>query len=55
MLRLAINQDWPIPDDVRSAIVGELAGEIQSADVRRRLSVFRCFLAMQWANLRDLA
>ena len=52
LLRRAINEDWPIPDNVRRAIVGELEDEIESPDVRRLLSVARSFLAMDSSNIR---
>jgi len=52
LLRRAINEDWPVPCDVRRAIVGELECDIESPDVRRRLSAARSFLAMEGANIR---
>jgi hypothetical protein len=52
LLRRAINEDWPVPADVRQSIVDELEAEIKSPDVRRCLSVVRTFLAMESANIR---
>jgi len=52
MLRRAINEDWPVPDKMRQAIVSELGDEIDSLEVRRALSVARLFLAMSSANIR---
>lgn len=52
LLRRAINENWPVPYNVRLAIVGELEAEIESPDVRRVLSVARSFLAMEGANIR---
>ncbi len=52
LLRRAINEDWPVPTNVRRAIVGELVAEIESLNVRRSLSVVRSFLAMEGANIR---
>ena len=52
LLRRAINEDWPVPPNVRRAIVDELAGEISSLGVRRAFSVIRTFLTMDRANLR---
>jgi hypothetical protein len=51
LLRKAINEGWPVPFQVRLAIVSELGGEIKSPDVRRALSVARSFLAMDRANI----
>ena len=52
LLQQAINEDWPVPDKVRQAIVRELGEEIESSEVRRVLSVARSFLAMSSANTR---
>jgi len=52
MLRRAINEDWPVPANVRHAIVDELGGDIETSEVRRALSVFRSFLVMESANIR---
>ena len=52
LLRRAINEDWPVPDNVRRAIVGELVDETESSDGRRKLSVVLSFLAMHGANVR---
>lgn len=53
LLRKAINQDWPVPDNVRLAIVGELNCEIGSPDGHWFLAVARSFVAMEAANIRD--
>jgi hypothetical protein len=52
LLRRAVNEGWPVPDDVRQAIVGELATDLASSEVRRVLSIARVFLAMDRADLR---
>ena len=53
LLRRAINEDWPVPDNVRQAICDELAEEeLESSEVRRLISVVRTFLAMDRANMR---
>ena len=54
LLSHAINEDWPVPENVRLAIVAELGGEIGTKDARRFLAVTRVFLAMQAANLREI-
>ena len=52
LLRQAINEDWPVPQNVREAIVAELSDEIDSPNVRRFMAVTKVFLAMTRANLR---
>jgi hypothetical protein len=54
LLRRAIKEDWPVPASVRQSIVEELAGEIETPDVRRLLSVAQTFVAMEESNLRLL-
>jgi hypothetical protein len=55
-LRHAIRDGWTVPQNVRRAIVGELAAEFVSgfglSDSRRVLSIARAFLAMDRADLR---
>ena len=53
LIRQAIREDWPVPDDVRRAIIEELFQEVDtdSSDVRRFLAVARVFLAMVKANI----
>jgi len=52
LLRRAINEDWPIPPNVRQAIVAELADDICLSNVRRVLSTIHTFVAMDRANQR---
>ncbi len=56
LLRRSINEDWPIPENVRRAIARELLEEIgpEPQDVRRVVAVARVFLTMGAANLRAL-
>ena len=53
LIRQAIREDWPVPDDVRRAIMEELFQEVDtdSSDVRRFLAIMRVFLAMAKANV----
>ena len=55
LLRRAINEDWPVPPNVRQTIVDELAGEVDPPNVRRAFAVIRTFLTMDRANLRLLS
>jgi hypothetical protein len=56
LLRRAIRDGWPVPQNVRRAIVGELAAELVPgfglSDSRRVLSIARAFLAMDTADMR---
>ena len=53
MLRSAINEDWPVPDNVRQAICVELGQEdIESSELRRVISIVRTYLTMDRANMR---
>ncbi len=54
MLRRAINDDWPVPPDVKRAIIEELGNDIESPRLRRVLSVARSFIAMDRATIRYL-
>jgi uncharacterized protein (UPF0147 family) len=54
LLRRAINEDWPVPDNVRRAIIRELEGEFESPNARVQVSIVKSFLAMEDANLRDI-
>lgn len=54
LLRRAISEDWPVPENVQRTIVAELGGELRTKDARRFLAVARAFLEMQAANLRAL-
>ena len=53
LIRQAIREDWPVPDDVRRAIIEELFQEVDtdSSDVRRFLAIARVILAMVKANI----
>ena len=53
LIRQAIREDWPVPDDVRRAIIEELFQEVDTdcSDVRRFLAIVRVFLAMVKANI----
>ena len=52
LLRRAINEDVPVPENVRLAIVDELFAEFESASARRCISAARSVLAMEAANIR---
>ena len=52
LLRQAIHEDWPVPDDVWRAVVGDLLDDLESPDTRRIVSVARVFLAAEQGNLR---
>ena len=52
LLRRAINENWPVPENVRRAIIGELESEIGHSDGRRSLSIARSFIDMEGANIR---
>ncbi|PHS04009.1 MAG: hypothetical protein COA78_17085 [Blastopirellula sp.] len=54
MLRRAIKEDWPVPQHVKQAVVGDLEEEVHSSETRRVLSSALCFLAMSDSNLRLL-
>ena len=47
LLQQAINEDWPVPRNVRGAIATELSDEIDSPDVRRFLAVTKVFLVLK--------
>ena len=53
LIRQAIREDWPVPDDARRAIIEELFQEVDTdcSDVRRFLAIVRVFLAMVKANI----
>jgi len=53
LIRQAIREDWPVPDDVRRAIIEELFQEVDTdcSDVRRFLAIVRVILAMVKANI----
>ncbi len=53
LVRQAIREDWPVPDDVRRAIIEELFQEVDTdcSDVRRFVAIVRVFLAMVKANI----
>ena len=53
LVRQAIREDWPVPDDVRRAIIEELFQEVDSdcSDVRRFLAITRVIMAMSKANI----
>jgi hypothetical protein len=53
LVRQAIRENWPMPDDVRRAIIEELFQEVDtdSSDVRRFLAIMRVILAMVKANI----
>ncbi len=54
LLRRAINEDWPVPYDVRKAIVDKLSRDIdQVSDVRRFMGVVEVFAAMRSAADRS--
>ena len=52
MLRRAVNEDWPVPANVRQAVIDELKDELETSDPRRVLSAVRLVLAMESANVR---
>jgi len=53
LIRQAIRENWPVPNDVRRAIIEELFQEVDTdcSDVRRFLAIMRVFLAMVKANI----
>ncbi len=53
LIRQAIREDWPVPDDVRRAIIDELFQEVDTdcSDVRRFIAIVRVILAMAKANI----
>lgn len=51
-LRRAVNQDWPVSEAVRSAIVRELMADFENKPPRESLSICRTVIAMGLANLR---
>ena len=53
LIRQAIQEDWPVPDDVRRAIIEELfqAVDTDCSDVRRFIAIVRVILAMGKANI----
>ncbi len=53
LIRQAIQEGWPVPDNVRRAIIEELFQEVgpDSSDVRRFLAITKVFLAMTQANI----
>jgi hypothetical protein len=50
LVRQAIREDWPVPDEVRRAITEELLQEVgtdaNNVDVRRFVAIARVILAM---------
>jgi len=53
LIRQAIREDWPVPDDVRRSIIEELFQEVSTdcSDVRRFVAIVRVFLAMVKGNI----
>jgi hypothetical protein len=52
LLRHAVNQDWDVPADVRSAALADVMAELDSGHARRMLSAVRIVIAMEAANIR---
>ena len=53
LIRQAIREDWPVPEDVRRAIIEELFQEVDtdSSDVLRFVAIVRVILAMVKDNI----
>ena len=51
LLRHAIREDWPVPDERRPTIIDEVSQILQSGDIRRALAVVWVFLEADRQNL----
>jgi len=55
LIGCAIRHDWPLPPEMRQALVHHLIGVMRTRKARNTLAAARCAVAAEQANLKTLA